>query len=131
MRQGYLVTEEIKGSHHDPKFSGIDLLVDDLLYWDEDSQSWWKECPGLTMGGFVLTPDQVSTLELVEFSNDGLRYTIKKPKYYIMAWSDKHKNEFPLGQDTPLPSRAMIISVGASWLKRYPDDIVMLVRVDE
>jgi hypothetical protein len=74
---GFVVTEEINGARRHDDYA---LLPGDLLVREEDG-SYWKECPGLSIGGFHLTPEQVATLRAVEYQRLGLNYV------YDAGWS--------------------------------------------
>lgn len=74
MSVGFVVTERIEGAH--PKHTSYPLLPGDLLVASLDG-SWWKECPGIAVGGFVLTDEQVATLREVEFHRNGLQYILE------------------------------------------------------
>lgn len=74
LREGYLVTEKIVGANS--KISKYPLLPEDLLTWDEDEAFWWKECPGIQVGGFQLTDEQKATLKFVKFRMVGLNYKV-------------------------------------------------------
>ena len=69
---GSLVTTAISNAH--PKLD-YELDPGDLLTKREDG-NWTKECPGIMIHGFVLTEEQEKTLKDVQFSFDGLFYTI-------------------------------------------------------
>lgn len=73
MREGFLVTETIEGTH--PKHPEYPLLKGDLLVEHEDG-SFGKEAPGLCVVGFVLTEEQKATLKPVPFNSLGLYYQI-------------------------------------------------------
>lgn len=70
---GYRVTEEIAGAK--PSVPRYPLLPGDLLVKEPDG-SYFKECPGVAVGGFLLTPEQEATLEPVKFLRQGLNYQI-------------------------------------------------------
>lgn len=70
---GFLVTQDIVGAHR--TMQDYPLHVDDLLVKSEDG-SWFKEGPGLGIGGFELTDEQVATLKPVSFQRYGLNYRI-------------------------------------------------------
>lgn len=72
MATGYLVTTDIAGAH--PKLD-YPLFEGDLLV-PEESDTWFKECPGLAVGGFKLSEEQTQTLKPVEFQRQGLNYII-------------------------------------------------------
>lgn len=76
IRLGKMVTKEIRGAHRNPKMEKYALLVGDILVLDEKDGSYMKECPGVAIGGFVLTDEQVASLEDVKFENTGLAYRI-------------------------------------------------------
>lgn len=73
MREMYLVQEEIKGAH--PMHTTYPLLNGDLLSRDEEG-TFTKECPGITVMGFVLTDEQQKTLKQVRVWTDGLYYQL-------------------------------------------------------
>jgi len=70
---GFLVTEDIVGAHR--TMQDYPLYVNDLLVQSEDG-SWFKEGPGLGIGGFHLSDEQVATLKPVNFKSFGLSYRI-------------------------------------------------------
>lgn len=72
MANGYLVTEEIHGAHAllDYPLYGDDLLV------ELDDGTFFKEGPGMGIGGFTLTEAQKATLKPVSFRFVGLNYVI-------------------------------------------------------
>lgn len=70
---GFLVTQDIVGAHS--TMQDYPLYVDDLLTRSEDG-SWFKEGPGLGIGGFELTEEQIATLKPVSFRHYGLNYRI-------------------------------------------------------
>lgn len=70
--KGFLVTEQIDGARAD--MPDYPLMVDDLLIRYPDG--FWKVCPGVSIGGFKLTDEQISTLRPVRFICQGLDYTI-------------------------------------------------------
>lgn len=69
--KGLVVTTEITGAH--PQMDDYPLLPGDLLVAEEDG-TYFKECPGMAVGGFRLTPEQAATLRSVEFRVAGLNY---------------------------------------------------------
>lgn len=69
---GYLVTERIDGAQ--PKMPKYYLLPEDLLVKEGDG-TYAKECPGIAVVGFVLTPEQEATLRPVRFTRNGLNYS--------------------------------------------------------
>ncbi len=71
--EGYIVTEEIPGVH--PKLRAYSLLPNDLLVKDSDG-SYAKECPGLAIVGFRLTPEQEASLMKVTYEVRGLDYKV-------------------------------------------------------
>lgn len=75
--KGYLATVDIEGAH--PNMPEYPIIEGDLLVPNDYSGdgSWTKEAPGLCIMGFVLTPEQVSTLREVEYSHYGLAYKIE------------------------------------------------------
>lgn len=72
MSKGYLVTEEIRGAH---SLLDYPLYRDDLLVELEDG-TFFKEGPGMGIGGFSLSDAQKSTLKPVNFHFVGLNYVI-------------------------------------------------------
>lgn len=70
---GHRVTQRIDNAH---PVLGADypLLPGDLLV--RDGVTWTKEAPGLCVYGFVLTDEQVATLEPVQFERHGLAYSL-------------------------------------------------------
>jgi hypothetical protein len=68
---GFVVTTEIQGAHR--RMDDYPLLPGDLLVREEDG-SYWKECPGMSVGGFVLTNEQAASLRSVEYQVYGLNY---------------------------------------------------------
>lgn len=75
IRLGKMVTEEIVGAHRNPKLAKYALLKGDILIRHDDG-SYMKECPGVAIGGFVLTEEQEASLEDVKFENTGLAYRV-------------------------------------------------------
>lgn len=73
MNKGFLVTEMIRGAH--ATLSDYPLYPDDLLTKTEDG-TWFKEGPGLGIGGFHLTAEQEAKLKPVKFKFSGLNYRI-------------------------------------------------------
>ena len=71
--EGYIVTEEIRGAHQ--KLTDYPLLQNDLLVKDSDG-SYTKECPGLAVFGFRLTPEQEASLMKVTYEVRGLDYKV-------------------------------------------------------
>ena len=78
IREGFLVTETINGAHRNPSLASYPLLPGDIIVKSalEATEYWSKECPGVAIGGFILTPEQVATLRPVRFVSNGLSYTI-------------------------------------------------------
>lgn len=74
---GFLVTEKIVGAHFSMK--DYPLYPDDLLTQHEDG-TFFKEGPGLGIGGFELTEEQVATLKPVNFQFHGLNYGVTAPE---------------------------------------------------
>lgn len=77
IRLGKMVTEDILGAH--PKMEKYALMKGDILVREDDNLdrvTYMKECPGVAIGGFVLTEEQVKSLEDVKFENTGLAYRI-------------------------------------------------------
>jgi len=72
MSKGYLVTEEIRGAH---ALLDYPLYCDDLLV-ELDDGTFFKEGPGMGIGGFSLTETQKATLKPVNFHFVGLNYVI-------------------------------------------------------
>ena len=73
--EGCRVVREIAGANRThPTYP---LLPGDLLVQQADG-SWMKEAPGLAVGGFVLTPEEVADLQPVGFLRAGLAYTVLK-----------------------------------------------------
>jgi hypothetical protein len=72
MSTGFRVTETIEGAH--PKHTDYPLLPGDLLVRADGT--WWKEAPGLAVGGFVLSEAQEATLKPVKFGSAGLDYWV-------------------------------------------------------
>lgn len=71
--KGYIVQETIEGAH--PKLTDYPLLQNDLLVKDSDG-SYAKECPGLAIVGFRLTPEQEASLMKVTYEVRGLDYKV-------------------------------------------------------
>ncbi len=76
IRLGKMVTEDILGAHRNPKMSKYALLKGDILIYDEEDGTYMKECPGVAIGGFILTEEQVASLEDVKFENNHLAYRV-------------------------------------------------------
>lgn len=72
--KGYIATVDIQNAH--PKIPNYPILEGDLLIPEEDG-TWTKECPGLTVGLFVFTPEQVATFKEVEYEHEGLVYNYR------------------------------------------------------
>lgn len=72
---GFVVTERVEQAH--PTVRNYPLLPDDLLFRETDG-TYTKECPGVAVVGFTLTPDQEATLKPVSFINYGLTYVIEE-----------------------------------------------------
>lgn len=68
---GYVVTSEINAARADMDYP---LLPGDLLVLEDDG-SYWKECPGMSVGGLRLTDEQAATLRPVEYKVFGLNYS--------------------------------------------------------
>lgn len=77
INNGLRVTEEIEGAH--PTLKNYPLLPGDLLQKDDDG-TFFKEAPGIAVGGFVLTPEQEANLEPVQFLRHGLDYQVLEDK---------------------------------------------------
>lgn len=73
---GFRVTSTIEVAH--PLHPHYPLLPGDLLVRDFDG-TWAKEAPGLAVVGFVLSDEQVATLEHVQFEWHGLSYRVIPP----------------------------------------------------
>lgn len=73
MTDGFLVTETIRGAHF--SIQDYPLLEGDLLMLTEDG-TYFKEGPGLGIGGFTLTEEQIATLKPVTFTARGLNYHV-------------------------------------------------------
>jgi hypothetical protein len=71
---GFRATETIEGAN--PRVARYPILPDDLLV-RTGPHTYTKECPGIAVTGFVLTPDQEKGLRPVKFSRDGLEYSIE------------------------------------------------------
>lgn len=74
MDDGFRVTETIDGAH--PKVKRYPLLPGDLLV-QTGHHTYTKECPGVAVNGFILTPEQEATLEPVRFTRNGLEYSVE------------------------------------------------------
>lgn len=72
---GFRVIETIEGAH--PRVPRYPLLPDDLLV-RTGPHTYTKECPGVAVTGFVLTPEQEKDLQPVKYSRDGLHYSIEE-----------------------------------------------------
>lgn len=70
---GFQVVTEIRGAR--PDFLTYPLLPDDLIVQDETG-IWWKLCPGIGIGGFVLTDEQVASLKPVVYEQRHLDFRI-------------------------------------------------------
>lgn len=70
--QGFVVTERIENARRHDDYP---LMEGDLLTLQPDG-SFWKVCPGLSVGGFNLTDDQTDTLKAVRYVQNHLNYTI-------------------------------------------------------
>jgi hypothetical protein len=68
---GYVVTETIDRAHR--RMDDYQLMPGDLLVREKDG-SFWKECPGMSIGGFHLTDAQIATLRETEYEVHGLTY---------------------------------------------------------
>lgn len=71
---GFRVTETMDDVHPSLK-EKYPLMPGDLLQKDDDG-TYFKEAPGIAVGGFVLTAEQEATLEPVQFLRHGLDYQI-------------------------------------------------------
>lgn len=69
---GFVVQAAISGAH--PKIPNYPLLPGDLIV--PTGLAWHKECPGLSVGGFVLTQEQIDALRPVKFLRRGLDYAV-------------------------------------------------------
>jgi len=69
MPDGFVVTEQIDHARPDMDYP---LLPGDLLIKHEGE--WWKECPGVAIGGFILTEEQEASLVATEYQARGLDY---------------------------------------------------------
>lgn len=72
---GHRLRVKIEGAN--PALPGYALYPGDLLVLEESGTTWMKEAPGLAVGGFVLTPEQVAALEPVRFAAYGLSYVVE------------------------------------------------------
>lgn len=72
-QQGLMVTEEIAGAH--PQHPNYPLLPEDLVAREADG-SWHKYAPGLAVVGFVLSEEQVQTLQPVWLQSAHLFYDV-------------------------------------------------------
>lgn len=72
MAKGYLVTEEIQNAHF---ILDYPLYEEDLLVEQEDG-TFFKEGPGMGIGGFTLSEAQKTTLKPVNFRFVGIDYVI-------------------------------------------------------
>lgn len=70
---GFMVTTRIDGAHK--TMPTYPLLPDDLLVREADG-TFHKECPGISVGGFTLTDEQIADLKPVEFIARGLDYSV-------------------------------------------------------
>jgi hypothetical protein len=70
---GFLVQREIEGANR--RLPAYPLLRGDLLEKQNDG-TYLKACPGIMVGGFVLTEEQVAELVPVQFRMHGLEYEI-------------------------------------------------------
>lgn len=73
IRLGFRVPFEIDNAH--PKLPKYKLLEGDILTRQEDG-TFMKECPGVAVGGFVLSDEEIDALEDVKFENVGLAYRV-------------------------------------------------------
>lgn len=71
---GFRVKAEIRGAQ--PMHPEYPLLPGDLLVRTPDG-TFMKEAPGLAVGGFTLSPEQESDLEIVHFTRLGLAYDVR------------------------------------------------------
>lgn len=71
---GLRATTEIRGAH--PHLSDYSILPGDLLVKEAEG-TYMKEAPGLAVGGFVLTPEQMAAMQPVTFERHGLAYAIE------------------------------------------------------
>ncbi len=71
--KGLEVTVEIEGAV--TKMPDYPLLPEDLLLEQPDG-TYMKVCPGIAVGGIVLTDDQRATLRPVEFRQEGLNFWV-------------------------------------------------------
>lgn len=74
MSKGFLVNASIAGAN--PKMSYYSLLEGDLLTKASDG-SYRKVCPGLDVGGFILTTEQEAALTPATFQQAGLDFRIQ------------------------------------------------------
>lgn len=75
IRDGFLVNETINGAHKNPALSKYPLLPGDIIVPREDG-TWFKECPGVAIGGFILTEGNAKAITPIRFVSNGLSYTI-------------------------------------------------------
>lgn len=71
MSNGYIVEETIEGAHFSIK--NYPLIRGDLIMEEPDG-TYFKEFPGIGIGGFTLTEEQKSRLRPVVFEGYGLNY---------------------------------------------------------
>lgn len=73
---GFLLTQDIKNPKRGPKAEmPYDLFEGDLLAKNSDGV-WWKICPGLAIGGFQFTEEQLKLLRPVRYDYRDLDYVI-------------------------------------------------------
>lgn len=71
--QALMVTEEIVGAH--PLHVNYPLLPEDIVSREVDG-TWMKHAPGMAVGGFVLSPEQVQSLKVVWMISEHLVYEV-------------------------------------------------------
>lgn len=61
----YKVLETIEHAHPRSEYHDYPLLRGDLLMWGP-IDGWMKFAPGLAIHGFELTPEQITTLRIID-----------------------------------------------------------------
>lgn len=75
MSNGLMVKNTIEGAHF--RLKNYPLFEGDILVKRTDG-TFMKVAPGLAIGGFTLSEEEISELAPVEYSFFGLNYTFKE-----------------------------------------------------